>query len=279
MSSEFVNPGEALRDFLCSLFPQDLEERGSCIAKIDSALLADGELSSLVYYSTVNYMMRRILTAAILIARKCERYGFTDQVFESKLRAYIANNLKIPNAINVDKLTGLIRECLESREKRINATSEKAVKEREENLCFICGGPMDFSTTHELGSATLEHVWPRMMGGSSKPDNLKYSCYKCNQFKANTIDVSDYHYEEICLATDEEDAKEFERDFSRVYKVAAWAKNGYECQMCKRPASRVGRLELLRRNTSDSWHFLNMEAYCVAHTLMVNKRRRKQSMI
>lgn len=277
--SELDNPGEALRSFLFKLFPSDEENRESNIAKIDAALVAEGKFASLVYRSAINYMLRRILTAAVLIERKCDQNHFSDEILEKKLRAYIANNLNIPGAKNVDKLTGLITNCLKTRHEKITQTTEKSVKQRNENLCYICGKTMSFGRDNGSDSATLEHVFPRLLGGSSKAHNLRYACKICNETKADNIDESDYHYEEICLLTDEDDETKFHRDLSRVYKIAAWAKSDYKCQLCGKSASVVGRLDLVRREQRDNWHFLNIEAYCSVHVLQMRKRRKNQSIV
>ena len=64
-----INPGEQLREFLKKLFPADVKN-DSFISRIDYILQADGELIDLVYNSTINYVLRRLIVTADYFQRK-----------------------------------------------------------------------------------------------------------------------------------------------------------------------------------------------------------------
>lgn len=268
-----TNPGERLRKILEDLYPSDLSGTQSCINKMDSALFADGELASLVYRSTINYLLRRLISTAVFIERKCKKNGLPNLSVENEIKKFVNNNVNIHNQTVVEKIVTLLVECLKTRSEKITDNIVKVVKTRGETLCYICGRLLDFATTGETDSAELEHVFPRTMGGSSKmDDNLKYACFKCNNGKKSYIDDSDYHYEEICFVTDE-DQDNFKVEFEYTYKLAIRAKNEYQCRLCKEPAARRGELHFARRNPEDSWHFLNVETYCATHVLMFKKQQ------
>lgn len=270
-----TNPGERLQKILEELYPSDLAAAQSCINKMDSALFADGELASLVYRSTINYLLRRLVSTAIFIKRKCEKNGFPEASVESEIRKFVNNNLNIYNKTSTEKIVALLVECVKVREESISPGMSKAARDRGESLCYICGRQLDFKTKGKVDSAELEHTFPRMLGGSSKLDsNLKYACFKCNNGKKSYIDDSDYHYEEICIVTDEDD-DQFKKDFELTYKLAIRAKNEYQCRWCKEPAAKKGELHFARRNPEDSWHFLNIETYCTAHIVMIKKQQNK----
>jgi 5-methylcytosine-specific restriction endonuclease McrA len=132
---------------------------------------------------------------------------------------------------------------------------QSKIQEHGELFCYICGK----SLTNE--EAEIEHMWPKAMGGTEKDHNLKVSCKHCNKYKQDYIDASDFHYEEICIAQ-EEGENSFSGNFKRLYKIALWAKNNYSCILCGTTAESVGRLKFVRKNSRDSWHFLNIDAYC-----------------
>lgn len=270
-----INPGESLRKILEELFPSDFSNAQSCINKIDSALLAEGELASLVYRSTINYLLRRLISTAVYIDKKREKEGLPKFGVQNDLRDFINKNLMIRSKTTVEKIVALLIECLKAKEETCPQSVVKAVKSRGETLCYICGRQLNFATVGEMESAELEHVFPRNLGGSSKTENnLRYACNKCNQGKKSYADDSDYHYEEICLMTDEEiDEESFRASFEHAYKLAIRSKNQYSCHICNEPAVKRGELHFARRNPEDSWHFLNIDTYCAKHLVMVRKRQ------
>lgn len=110
-----------------------------------------------------------------------------------------------------------------------------------------------------------DHIFPRTMGGATAEFNLKVACKSCNESKSEYIDSTDFHYEQICFAS-EKNTESFNVELERKYKIAIWAKSQYSCSICGKPAVEVGRLDFGRINLNDSWHFLNIEAYCSDHT-------------
>ena len=101
------------------------------------------------------------------------------------------------------------------------------------------------------------------MGGLNERENIRVACGKCNnKLKRNRIDYRDYHYEEISLSSTEGDDS-FLAELEAQYRVAIYAKSLYTCASCGQPADRVGKLRVGRIDEADSWHFLNLVAYCV----------------
>ena len=111
--------------------------------------------------------------------------------------------------------------------------------------------------------------WSRAMGGSTIEENLLLACSECNQGKHDYIDASDFHYEEICLVNWDETSDEFINELKREYKLALWSKSSFVCEYCGSKAQDMGRLEFIKKNPNDSWHFLNISVVCpsCAHKL------------
>lgn len=272
---ETINPGERLKEILQELYPSDFSENKSSINRIDRALDAQGNLASVVYRSTINYMLRRLVTAAVFVRRKCEQTGQSEENVEIEIKRFINRHYDFPNITIVEKITSLLLVCTRMRRASIGSAVGKVVKDRNENHCYLCGRDLNFIIKNDDDWAELEHVFPKSMGGSSRlPSNIKYACSKCNQSKKSYIDDSDLHYEQICFVTDMEDGENFWGNFSREFKIAIWSRNDFRCQFCNQPASKLGSLHFTRSNPHDSWHFLNIEAYCSSHILMINKQRR-----
>lgn len=128
--------------------------------------------------------------------------------------------------------------------------------------CYICGKALDFEGKDRDRFATADHIWPRSLGGLNDRENIKMACGECNnKIKRNRIDYRDYHYELISLASAEEEAG-FLAELEPMYRVAVYAKSNYTCASCGQPAYRIGKLLVGRIDKADSWHFLNLVAYC-----------------
>lgn len=253
-----VNPGLALREFLQQLCPFELGTETSFVSHIDFVFKAEGSLSKLLYESTINYLVRRLVNTAEFLRRKYESDDFPEGRFVEELRKYLTNEARFRES-DVERLLVTLQLCLDckkqNRKPRKNRFISRKFPKDANLLCYICGKSL---TLEEI---QIEHKWPKTLGGSSKDLNLKISCCSCNAEKQSYIDGSDFHYEYICLSTDEGD-ESFSREFKRIYKIALSAKHDYKCTLCGKSAESVGRLNFVRRNLSDSWHFLNIDTIC-----------------
>jgi 5-methylcytosine-specific restriction endonuclease McrA len=235
------------------------------VSRIDAALLAEGDFAELVYNSCINYMVRRLITTAEYLKRKCDKEGLPDpgRRFIISLRSFIRNETDIPDR-GIEKILILLVECTHARNREPTLFAKERVRKDARNQgvrCYICGRELDFAQ-HDL--VVVEHVWPKAVGGGNETFNLRMCCSDCNSRKADYVDASDFHYEEISLVSDKGD-EHFSNELRGEYRVALWAKSAYTCVICGKPASYVGELELDRRNPNDSWHFLNIDAYCGQH--------------
>jgi len=61
------------------------------------------------------------------------------------------------------------------------------VAERAKFTCEYCRSQEDFSSE----SFSVEHIFPRILGGKTKAENLAYSCLGCNQRKSIKIEAID----------------------------------------------------------------------------------------
>jgi len=262
-----INPGEKLREFIKKLFPADVKN-DSFISKIDYLLQADGELIDLVYNSTINYVLRRLIVTADYFQRKCKKEEKGNEKFITDLRAFLKDDMRFPEK-SIELILVLIRECLDKRNAHVADSTKHSIRKRARDnnkACYICGGELDFDTRKEnsYNLVEVEHKWPKAMGGSSDNFNLEVACSTCNGKKSDHIDASDFHYEKICLVSDEND-KYFSTEMKREYELALWAKREFKCSICGKSAADAGKLKFGRKNPNDSWHFLNIEIFCEKH--------------
>lgn len=266
MINDPENPGKILQGLLKEIYPLDNTGSKSFVHSIDNALMAEGEFFQLVYESSINHLVRRLITSAEHLRRKYDLYP-DDSV--SEIRKFLRDFTHIPPSQR-EKIVTLLVECLRERDRKISLKLKDSIRKEAQSRganCYLCGCEIDFERTDapRFNSLTLDHLWPRKMGGKSLESNLKIACKRCNELKGDYIDASDFHYEEICLVTNEKD-ESFNVEFRREYKIAVLAKSDFKCMICGKPAERVGELQFARREPSDSWHFLNVDAYCSEHT-------------
>lgn len=263
---ESLNPGQELQLFLRELIPLDRENDRSFVGRIDDALMADGDFLTITYESAVNYMVRRLITTAEYLRRKYDPVTFPGERYIIEIRRFLRDFTRIPPS-KLERILTLLLICLRERDRELTQKTKNRVRRdaRQRLLgCYICGGSFNYDQENEFNSFEVEHVWPHQMGGRNDDSNLKGACRKCNASKADYLEAADFHYEEICLVKDKTD-NSFNVDFHWRYKVAIAAKSRFRCSQCGKPAEYGGEVQFGRRELSDSWHYLNIDAYCSEH--------------
>lgn len=64
---------------------------------------------------------------------------------------------------------------------RVGTTLREQVRRRADFACEYCGA----TETDTGGKLTIDHYRPQAQNGPDIPDNLLYSCHRCNQYKAD----------------------------------------------------------------------------------------------
>ncbi|MDK2866232.1 MAG: hypothetical protein PWP51_858 [Clostridiales bacterium] len=64
---------------------------------------------------------------------------------------------------------------------RAKEIEKKYVYERDLGICFICGKPV------KRNKMTLDHYYPKSMGGSTEVFNLVCCCKQCNRLKRSQV--------------------------------------------------------------------------------------------
>lgn len=270
---ESVSPGEILRNKLKEICSFNALEEDKYVSKFDEILLADGELSRLVYESTLNYLLRRLITAAVYIRKAYFDTTDDEKVYWEELRKFVNEKTQLP-AEHREQIVTLLHFCvLENIRQPNKGTKRKVRQEAKENnaKCYICGRDVLHDRVKpeddiRKENAEIEHKWPKSLGGSNKFWNLVVACNRCNELKENYLDPSDFHYEHLCAVTDENMDK-FGTDFNWKYRIPVLAKSEFRCSIedCQNEAKNYGSLKFARIDSQDSWHFLNINAYCDEH--------------
>ncbi len=64
---------------------------------------------------------------------------------------------------------------------RVPADIRELVRQRAGFACEYCG----VTETDAGAELTIDHFHPQSLGGPDTPDNLVYSCHRCNEYKAD----------------------------------------------------------------------------------------------
>jgi 5-methylcytosine-specific restriction endonuclease McrA len=63
----------------------------------------------------------------------------------------------------------------------ISSQVRQEIRQRANFACEFCG----VTELDTAGQLTIDHYQPKAKGGSDSPDNLIYSCSRCNQYKSD----------------------------------------------------------------------------------------------
>jgi hypothetical protein len=266
-----ISPGEKLKRILLEIHREP--SQNGFIKSLDFYLAADGGLEDLIYHSCINYLLRRLINTARYLQ---SLHG--NERLRTEIRRHLNENTHYTDR-QKSNLTKAIEKCIQYTDDNSTSDREKKIQRNEakkqELNCYICGKTLAF-THQELAPhdhATADHVWPISMGGLNERENIRIACSDCNnKYKKNKIDHRDYHFESISLSQSEKDSG-FDAELESIYRIAVYAKCNYICSGCREPASKVGRLFIVQKDIADSWHFLNLDAYCAKCRDKLSKRR------
>jgi len=72
-------------------------------------------------------------------------------------------------------------------DRKPSASVKRAVFERAGGRCEYCRCPANFSSDY----FSIEHIYPRVLGGTNDSENLALACQGCNSHKSTHIDAID----------------------------------------------------------------------------------------
>jgi hypothetical protein len=254
---EEKNPGQKLQALLMEIYPFEHTSMGE---KMDFDIRADGEFEKLLYFSSINYLVRRFITTAKFFYRKYPRKDYGEDRFRLELEKYF--NDFTGYKVKLEEIIIILVSCVENSEKKLSPGQKKKIEVTEKDAnCYICGEEYN-NSPH--GALTIDHVWPKALGGDGSRGNLRGAHSVCNnQYKQDFIDSSDFHYEEISLV--HVSRAEYYLSRNNQYETAIFSKTNYCCSVCGKSAQEIGKLYIGRKDPNDSWHFLNLLAFCVQH--------------
>jgi NAD-dependent SIR2 family protein deacetylase len=222
-------------------------------------------LPELLYNSTIIMMMRRLLANGEWYRNRYENTNFEpEEKFEKEyLRYYLSFS-----AGDARQLATLIFRALDSSRQKISITTRRKIKahgERQQMPCEICGREIDYQTEENPPNKfSIDHIWPSSLGGTSEESNLRIACKICNDYRQNTVNTADSHYEHMHVHIEEDD-ESFLNQFDNRFRLAVLMKTDSTCEYCGKPvASRPDNTNFDTRSKAENHNIFNTITVCSA---------------
>lgn len=263
------HPGEALRDYLIKLYPKT---QSGFLYQIDRDFKDGESILDAFYRGFINYLLRRLIVVANSYYRKFPPQSYGERYYKDELEKFFTKNTRYQK-LQIRALVNHLWDCMYFANKDLSDNDKRRIRlrdQRDGRRCYICGTDLEYNNKSSPAYPSVDHKWPRSLGGRDREDNLASLCQRCNSaMKKDYIDWSDYHFEEIALPSlDLDDFRKQSRkgraDELSYFEAAVLAKTEYRCSLCGSEAHRVGRLVIDRMSEADGWHFLNLQPYCPA---------------
>lgn len=252
-------PGENLYYKLISLYPYQRIDSSWCqriTVDFGCDLLPDH-----LYQSTILMVLRRVLTNARWYL---EKYEHTDtspvQRFQHEyLRQH--HGLARTEAKTIAQFAFAAVNA--SRQEIPHSTSNllRRQAERLESPCTLCGGAIDYDNNDTPRSFSLDHIWPRFLGGSSDASNLRPCCRRCNSGRKDIAALPDIHYEHFSLTAAPEDRDSFLKQLEISYRTGLVMSKNFRCEQCSAPTS-TSRMYIFPRERAETLNAFNALVLC-----------------
>lgn len=137
--------------------------------------------------------------------------------------------------------------------------------------CRLCGKEIDFADKNKPLSFSLDHIWPRALGGESEEWNLQIAHQICNKRRQNLLEASDTHYEHFHVkepwTADERDS--YWKELNWEFRFASLLRAGFKCEVCRVavPLHQLeGSLHYSTKSRAENLNIFNVQVTCDKHT-------------
>lgn len=235
-------------------------------------VLKNDELYESIHSRYIDYLQKRIINLGISFFKD----EITKKVVENEVDVSLKFLSKLEEIFEFDSKT--IRTIHKIAYKicinyinntGIPSTGEKNFIQRiaKENLhkCYICG--RDFNLTKEItqnrNNLEIEHIFPRIYGGSRNKQNLTVCCENCNKIKDDMISYSDTYFESFITSSSKSD--NVKSSLKKELKISLIMKQNLSCSICEKKFYAINDLEkfyFIKKENDDIFHYFNTEVCC-----------------
>jgi len=142
---------------------------------------------------------QRIKKAIEIVEKHCIicNCSFLSESFKTTKKYCSEQCRKLGTKKNAEQLNFQRPEVRIDRKEEMERVSKREqIYKRDGYLCYYCG--ISLFNKH-ASSITLDHIYPKSLGGPDTASNLVTSCKDCNSKKNATVDVSNIDLIKTCL--------------------------------------------------------------------------------
>ena len=244
-------------------------------------ILKDDDLDENILNRYIDYIIKRIINLGINILKisKIDDSGekvVDDQLIEmekeasNKFLEVLEDKLNLENSeiVLIHKIaykicSGYINE------NGIPSKGEKKfiklIAKKNLHKCYICARNLEFESKDDEKRTfcEIEHIYPRVYGGSRSKTNLTVCCENCNKIKDDMISSSDFHFESFISSSSKEE--NIKRNIKKNTKLSLILKQNLTCVKCEKKFFHIDNLNsiyLIKKEEEDVFHYFNAELCC-----------------
>ena len=269
-----ITSGEKLFNWILKKYQYSNSREDSWIARI-SYDFDMPDFESILFKSTALMLTRRFINNAAWYIKRFpgDRLAVIDRFEKEYLRGSLG--LEIEDRRILQKLIFDAQKASESKisESTSNKMYEAALRTKQR--CKLCGNPIDFTLMRTHWEAfSLDHIWPKSLGGESEEWNLQVSHQSCNTGRINIANESDVHYEHFnvkSISTDDKN-ESFWSEFNNQFRLAALMKAEFRCEVCNESESidrMDGTYHFSLKNRNENYNLFNVQITCDKHNRFI----------
>jgi 5-methylcytosine-specific restriction endonuclease McrA len=250
------NPGKNLFEWLQRHFRIRGAEPSGWVKKVAEEMSYEG-LDEFLRMATLKMILRRLIATRELYEREKRGGGDPANAF---LKDFIRPTFAIGET-ECSRLSNLVEEAHLAYHSEIPPSLKRKAREEVRQrgaCCAICGEKLraerDGSTKKQSSTTrkeprescatpsdgwdyvTLDHIWPRALGGPAIKENLRFACQRCNSLRKDMIGLCDTDFQLFHVRVPSGDDS-YSKEFSRKYRMAVADDFNQMCEVCHLPVT------------------------------------------
>ena len=202
-SPRYMTSGERLLEFLRTntlgeLHSQDLLSQ---VKEASRPISREEEFASALQdLVSINALRRLLLSAGWAFTHyrsETESVEERDVLVVRYLKRVITNEFHVSSS-QVDQICNRVLDASQASRQRLGRPLRQETFDQHGMICYACGIILT-PRGQERNQATIEHLWPKSLGGDTNFDNLLPACKGCNDHRNDHPVWSSFWFQDIFL--------------------------------------------------------------------------------
>ena len=199
--SIYKTSGERLLEFLRSDLLEELHAPDLTSKVIHASMpVARGDNFAVALQDliSINVLQRLLLSSRWVVKKYCTDMTSdeeNDALVSRQLREMIRNEFRVNSSVAVTMYNHVVAATSASRQKLTRSMRQEVFREHG-LVCFSCGIALE-RRSEGSDQATVDHLWPRSLGGDTNFNNLLPACKGCNNYKNDSSVWSSFWFQNL----------------------------------------------------------------------------------